>query len=99
MKLDKKQFTAVAQKITSLFKQYAVLIFILLGLSIFGFLVLRINTLSNQEPSDEMITDKMGQKRPISIDESDVKKIRELQSKNIEVKALFEQSRDNPFQE
>lgn len=99
MKLDKKQFSAIAQKIVSFLKQYAVLIFILLGLGIFGFLVFRINILSNQEPTDEMVTEKLGQKKPIFINESDVKKVQELQSNNIEVKSLFEQSRDNPFQE
>ncbi len=99
MKLDTNNLQKIALRCILLFKKYAVFIFVLVGLGIFGFLVFRIRTLSNREPSETAITEKTDQDRPINIDQSAVEKVQELQSTNIEVKTLFEQSRDNPFQE
>lgn len=80
-------------------KRYGVFMFIIIALFVFGFLVYRIRTLATQEPSESAVTEKAGQNRPISIDKSAVEKIQQLQSSNIEIKALFDQTRDNPFQE
>lgn len=99
MKLDTKNLQKLLLKYASLLKKYAVFIFILVGLGVFGFLVLRIRTLASKEPSETAITEKTDQSRPINIDQSAVKKVEQLQDTNVEVKALFEQSRDNPFQE
>ncbi len=99
MKLDIKNLQKIAVKYLLLFKKYAVFIFVLVGLGIFGFLVFRIRTLSSIEPSEDTISEKASQSQPVNIDESAVRKVEQLQSANVEVKALFEQSRDNPFQE
>lgn len=99
MNLDVKELTKVFQKILGFVKRYAVFIFVLLGLGIFGFLVFRIRTLANHEPSESAVEEKIGDARPITIDQSAVAKVQQLQSTNVDVKALFDQSRDNPFQE
>lgn len=99
MKLDTKNLQPIITKGILLFKKYAVFIFVLFGFGIFGFLVFRIRVLSNREPSDTMISDKTSQNKPTNIDESAVKRVEQLQSQNVEIKALFDQSRDNPFQE
>lgn len=99
MKLDTKNISKLLTKYLVLLKNYTVFIFIITGLGIFGFLVLRIRTLAAREPSESMITEKSSQSKPVNIDESAVKKIEQLRSTNVEVKALFEQTRDNPFQE
>lgn len=99
MKLDTKNLQSLAIKYIQLFKKYAVFIFVLVGLGIFGFLVFRIKTLVNREPSETAISEKSDQNRPINIDQSAVEKVQQLQSSNVEVQTLFEQARDNPFQE
>lgn len=99
MKLDTKNLQKLLLKYGLLLKKYAVFIFVLVSLGVFGFLVLRIRTLAGKEPSETAITEKTDQSRPINIDQSAVEKVQQLQSTNVEVKALFEQSRDNPFQE
>lgn len=80
-------------------KKYAVLIFVLTALCVLGYLVFNIRILANKEPSESAIDEKVNENKPVNIDESAVKQIEKLQSANVEVKSLFEQSRDNPFQE
>lgn len=86
-------------KIIGFIKKYSVFLFILFGLGVFGYLIIQIKTYANREPSESMIESKSSQNKSINIDKSAVKKVEELQETNVEVKALFEQARDNPFQE
>lgn len=99
MKLDKALFTNLLTKLTAFAKKYGVFIFVIITLGLFGYLVYTIRVLAAKEPSESAVIEKMGTERPINIDESAVKTIQELQSTNVEVKALFDQNRDNPFQE
>lgn len=80
-------------------KKYASFIILIVVLCLFGFLVYQIRSFATQEPSDNIVNEKMGQTRPINIDKDAVEKIQQLQSTNVEVKALFDKNRDNPFQE
>lgn len=98
MNLDVKNIKALGQRLLNNLKNNAVFIFIILGLGIFGFLVFQIRTLSSQEPDDDLLLEKMGVNKPVRIDEDSVEIIKELQDANVEVKALFEQGRTNPFQ-
>lgn len=99
MNLDVKSLTKIPEKLLPFLKKYGVLIFVLIGLGIFGFLVFRIRTLANTEPSEYQISEKAGESRPINIDKKAVEQVQQLQATNVEVKAFFDQSRDNPFQE
>ena len=99
MKLDKALFTNLLTKLTTFTKKYGVFILVIATLCLFGYLVYTIRVLAAREPSESAVIEKMGTERPINIDESAVKTIQELQSTNVEVRSLFEQGRDNPFQE
>lgn len=98
MNLDVKNLKMILQKAINLAKNNAVFIFILIGLATVGFLVFQIRTLSSLEPDDDLLLEKMGVNKPVRIDEESVEIIKELQDTNVEVKALFEQGRTNPFQ-
>lgn len=99
MKLDSESLITLQKKLIGFASKYAVFIFVILSLGVFGFLVYRIRTLAAQEPSESMIAEKAGETRPASIDKKSVERIQELQSTSVEVKTLFDQNRDNPFQE
>jgi len=99
MNTDVKQLKIIAIKAVYVLKNKAVFIFIIVGLALVGFLVLQIRTLASTEPTDDMLTEKMGETRPIRIDEESVETVKNLQETNIEVKALFDQNRNNPFSE
>jgi hypothetical protein len=81
------------------FKKYIVLIFILGLVGIYGFLVFRINTLNNVEPSEDAVSDQLQTVTRPKIDKASVDKIQQLQGQNVEVKTLFDQARNNPFSE
>jgi len=80
-------------------QRYMVLIFILVFVGIYGFLVFRINTLTASEPSDEAIQERLKTVQRPRIDQNAVDKINQLQAQNIEAQTLFEQARNNPFNE
>lgn len=99
MNVDLKTITTKIAPLAQKFKKYAVFIFVMLFLSLYAFMLLRINTLTRQEPSDEAVTEKLQTVKRPRLDKNLAEKLENLQAQNIEVKALFEQARQNPFAE
>jgi hypothetical protein len=99
MNLNISQLKIFAKTIASFLKKYAVLVFIIVGMSILGFLVYQVGQLATKDPSDTLVDEKTGETRPIRIDAKAVQQVQKLQATNVEVKAFFDQSRDNPFNE
>ncbi len=91
-------FLKVSALITKL-KRYSVLLTLLLVAATYGFLVWRIHVLANQEPSEDAVTEQVQTKKLPRIDQNAINKIQQLQDNSVDVKALFEQARNNPFQE
>ena len=78
--------------------RYAVIgFFVFIGL-LYGFLLLRINTLSNQQPSQAQISSQVKAAQIPHIDQAVVKQLQSLQDNSVSVQALFNQARSNPFQ-
>lgn len=99
MKADIAKLLAKLAPISRFVKRYVVFIFFVVMLGIFGFLVFRINQFSQREPSDSAIEDKLSTVQHPKIDQSIRDKIKQLQDQNIQVQSLFEQARNNPFNE
>jgi hypothetical protein len=99
MKIDITQLKNIILQATAFLKKYAVVVFIVIGLSVIGFLVYQVGQLATKEPGDTLVDEKTGETRPIRIDSKAVEQVQKLQSTNVEVKALFNQTRDNPFNE
>jgi hypothetical protein len=76
---------------------YKALIFFLLIASLYGFILWRINVYSNASP-DQNVEDAQVAAQP-HIDQSTVQKLLSLQSNSVSVQALFNEARQNPFQE
>lgn len=79
--------------------QYAALLFFLLVASVYGFVLLRINTLSSLQPTAESI---VSQEKTTSIQKVDPKVVKQLETmkdNSVNVQTLFQQARDNPFSE
>jgi len=98
-KLDIKQIPAQTKKLANGLKQFMVPIFLLLVLGVNSFLIYRINQYSAQEPSPEQITELQNSIKRIVIDEESIDKILKLEERNIAVKSLFKEARDNPFRD
>ncbi len=90
-----KKLRSILQKL----RPFVVLIFILIVAVLYGFLVFRVKTLANKEPSDDSVQDKLQTVQRPRIDTSTLNKIQQLQDNSVDVQALFKQARDNPFQE
>jgi hypothetical protein len=78
-------------------KRFLVPAFIVLVIVVNGFLVYKINHFSSQEPTMEQVSSQKNTIKSINIDQQTIDKILSLQKRNIKVKALFKDARDNPF--
>lgn len=99
MKQDLKKTLERIKPIITLLKRYVVMIFILGFLGVYTYLVMRVNTLVQTEPTTDQLSEKLKDIKRTKIDQSAIKSIEQLQDQNIEVKSLFEHARDNPFSE
>lgn len=65
----------------------------------FVFIVIRVNLHAQIEPTESELNQKLQNLQQSKIDEEAIKRIQELESTNVDVKTLFKEARDNPFQE
>jgi len=79
-------------------RRYSLVLFIIFVGLVYGFLVLRINTLSNQKPTEEAINKQVKAAKIPRIDKSVVKQLESLEDNSVNVQTLFNQARSNPFQ-
>lgn len=98
MKLDLKPILEKLRPLINFVKKDSVGIFLLIVACVFGFLIWRIGTLANAEPSQAAIDEKLLAVVRPKIDPVSIKKIQDLQDQNIDIKAIFS-DRNNPFQE
>ncbi|HVV25680.1 MAG TPA: hypothetical protein VHC21_01440 [Candidatus Saccharimonadales bacterium] len=87
-----------AAKLRPVAKRYALPAFIVFVLLVYGVVLLRINSLNNQEPTTDQVTSQVKAARIPHIDQSVVQQLQSLQDNSVSVQALFNQARNNPFQ-
>ena len=85
------------KKVGKIFISLRFILFLILAAGVYGFLIWRINTLRNAEPSQAATTSQSS--TTTHIDQATVNKISQLQDNSVNVQALFDQARQNPFQE
>ncbi|HSX43774.1 MAG TPA: hypothetical protein VLF87_03790 [Patescibacteria group bacterium] len=99
MKFDLKDIPAKFAPVARFLKRYMGTLFVVILVGTCAFLVFRISTYVNQEPSDDDVASKLqGVTRP-KIDKATLDKIQELQDQNVQVQTLFKDARNNPFNE
>jgi hypothetical protein len=99
MKLQKDIILAKLNPYVVIIKRYRILIFILALLGIYTFLIIRIGKITQTEPSSASVDEKQKTVQRLKIDQVSVNKMLQLEDHNVEVKSLFEQARNNPFNE
>lgn len=99
MKLTTPDIQKNIQPVLSWLHKYATFVFILVFLGVYVFLVQYIGGLIQDEPSQAAIDSKLKPVNRLKVDEDALKQITDLESQNIEVQALFDQARQNPFTE
>ncbi len=83
---------------TQKLRRYSLIGFIVLVISIYGFLFLRITSLSGQEPTEAEISSQINASQVPHIDKSVVQQLQSLEDNSVSVQTLFNQARSNPFQ-
>lgn len=102
MAVAKVSVGAVTDKARGIAEQavrFAIPGFIVIVIIIYGFLALRINNLSNAQPSQSSIDNQTNPVATAHIDKNVIQQIEQLKDNNVNVQTLFEQARTNPFQD
>lgn len=89
------QLNSIAQKLG----KYLWLIIFVIFVSVYGFLVIRVNSLTAGQPSDDAIAEKLKTVQRPRIDENAAIKMQQLEKQNVNVQTLFNDARQNPFAE
>jgi hypothetical protein len=76
----------------------APLLFVLVAAALYGFLLLRIATLSNIQPDASSVSSEVSKLTP-HIDQKAADQLQGLEDNSVNVQTLFNQARDNPFGE
>jgi hypothetical protein len=79
-------------------QRYSFMLFLAFVLLLYGFILLRISSLSNVQPSNDAVSGQVKAARIPHIDQSVVKQLQSLQDNSVSVQSLFDQARNNPFQ-
>lgn len=96
---DIRKLLTKLSPLISAFRAHARFIYLVLLLLSCAFLVYRINAYANVAPTDdEVITETKTITKP-RVDKAALIQLQNLQDQNIEVQTLFEEARNNPFNE
>jgi hypothetical protein len=79
--------------------RYKLFGFFIILLTLYGFLIFRINVLNGKTPSDDKVNAKLTTTTRPHIDKSAKDKVQQLQDNSVEVRSLFNSARNNPFHE
>lgn len=99
MNIEVGNLTEQLKKVQRSFVRYRALLFFLFIAAVYGFIVYRINTLSNLEPDEAAVAQASQGPRQPRIDPATVEKLQDLQDNSQNVQSLFNEARQNPFQE
>jgi hypothetical protein len=97
-KKDLKDMLAKASAVLQKLQAYSFVIFLVFVGLIYGYVLLRINTLRSAQPSDTAVSTQVQAAQIPHIDENVVKQLESLQDNSVSVQSLFDQARSNPFQ-
>lgn len=79
--------------------RYRALLFFIVLSVVYAYIIIRVNTLNNAEPTPSAVAASLKTSNNAHIDPSVVDKIKQLQDNSVNVHSLFDQARQNPFQE
>lgn len=91
--------TSSVNSSAAVFIKYKLVIFVLLVIGVYGYIFLTISALTGAQPSDEQVSEYSSPIKTTKVDKQVVKQLEQLQDNSGSVKALFDQARNNPFQE
>lgn len=97
-KLSLKDFIDKCAAILQKVRRYSFVVFLVFVALLYSFILLRINSLSNAQPSSNAVSSQIQAARVPHIDQAVIKQLQSLQDNSVSVQSLFNQARSNPFQ-
>ena len=97
--IDLKAIGPMARNAANATLRYTGIMFFVLVAAVYGFVLFRINTLSTAQPTNDDISAQTKTTAVPNIDPKVVQQIQALKDNSSNVQTLFEQARNNPFQE
>lgn len=79
-------------------KHVIVICFVVFG-AMYGYIIFTSSQQASKHPSDAEINNKFQATKRPKLDDSAAETLRQLSDQNVEVKALFDEARNNPFSE
>lgn len=79
--------------------RFAVVFFVLLLAGVYGFVLWRVQSLSAVQPTDADVSAQVKLSATPHINQTTVKQMQDLQDNSVSVHTLFDEARNNPFQE
>jgi hypothetical protein len=98
MNKNKSNSPKQIQDILKRLAQFRVLLFLVAISIIYVYIIVRVYTLSNVQPGQNAVASQSTTTQP-QINQAIVNQIYQLQGNSVSVQALFNQARQNPFQE
>lgn len=94
-----QKYLPLIQKYLGSIKRYApIAIFVLVGAT-YGYLVLTASQQASIQPTEAEISERFTRSSRPRLDETAAAKLEQLEEQNVEVKAIFDEARQNPFAE
>lgn len=89
------QFAALGPKLA----RYAPIFFFVLIAGVYGFVLMRINTLASIEPNPEDVDSQVKASSVQKIDQRVARQLESMKDNSVNVQTLFDKARENPFRE
>ncbi len=99
MNLDLNKIPAQLNKLKDIVKSYIGFFLVLAILVSYGFLIWQIKVFVTENPSETKVAEQLKTINIPKVDEEAIQRISELEDNSVQVKALFEEARQNPFTE
>jgi hypothetical protein len=99
MKLDINKIPVLLSRLKDLIKPYIGFVIVIVILGMYGVVIWQIRAYVTQEPSEIKVAQELTTINIPKVDEEAINRITQLEDRNIQVKALFENARQNPFNE
>lgn len=93
------QLIGMTKNLAQRLGQYSGLLFFLLVSCVYGFVLVRISTLSNIQPGSADVGAQASSTTIPKVDPKIANQLEALKDNSVNVQTLFERARDNPFQE
>lgn len=99
MNIDKDTLTTKINQLFKLLQQHALFLGIAGFCIVYGYIIMQISALTATEPNQAKVTEQLKTVPRPKVDPKVAETIQGLESENINVQAIFNEARENPFSE